>query len=59
MNLRGPFAKLLGASAISQAVPIVAAPLLTRWYGAATLGQWALYAAPVANLTIVADPRSA
>jgi len=57
MNLRGPFAKLLGASAISQAVPIVAAPLLTRWYGAATLGQWALFAALVANLAIVANAR--
>jgi O-antigen/teichoic acid export membrane protein len=57
MSLRGPLARLLGASVFAQAVPILAAPLLTRWYGADTLGQWALFAALAANLATIANAR--
>ncbi|MCV2354543.1 oligosaccharide flippase family protein [Paucibacter sp. B2R-40] len=53
----GPVTKLAGAAAFSQLIPMLAAPLLTRWYSAAEIGQWALFAALAANLATVACAR--
>lgn len=57
MSLRAAFARLAGAAALSQLIPMAAAPLLTRWYGAEALGHWALFAALAANLATVANAR--
>lgn len=57
MNRLSQFAKLASASALAQLIPMLAAPLLTRWYGAAELGHWALFAALAANLATVACGR--
>ncbi|MDT9001237.1 oligosaccharide flippase family protein [Paucibacter sp. APW11] len=52
-----PVAKLASASALAQLLPMLAAPLLTRFYGATLLGQWALFAAVAANLAVIACAR--
>lgn len=57
MSLRQRFAQLAAASAISQALPMAMAPLLTRTFGAEVLGQWAWFAAIVASLAVVANAR--
>jgi O-antigen/teichoic acid export membrane protein len=57
MSLRQRFAQLAAASAVSQALPMVMAPLLTRAFGAEVLGQWAWFAAVVASLAVVANAR--
>jgi len=57
MSLRQRFAQLAAASAISQALPMAMAPLLTRAFGAEVLGQWAWFAAVVASLATVANAR--
>jgi O-antigen/teichoic acid export membrane protein len=57
MSLRQRFAQLAAASAISQALPMAMAPLLTRTFGAESLGQWAWFAAVVASLATVANAR--
>lgn len=57
MSLRQRFAQLASAAAISQAIPLLMAPLLTRQFGAEALGHWALFAALAANLATVANLR--
>lgn len=57
MTLRRRFAQLAAASAISQALPMAMAPLLTRAFGAEALGQWAWFAAVAASLATVANAR--
>jgi O-antigen/teichoic acid export membrane protein len=57
MSLRRRFAQLAAASAISQALPMAMAPLLTRVFGAEVLGQWAWFAAVAASLAVVANAR--
>ncbi|MDY0744285.1 lipopolysaccharide biosynthesis protein [Paucibacter sp. R3-3] len=57
MTLRVRFAQLASASALSQALPLLVAPMLTRWYGASALGHWALFAAVAANLATIANAR--
>lgn len=57
MSLRQRFAQLLSAAAISQAIPLLMAPLLTRQFGPEAVGQWALFAALAANLATVANLR--
>jgi len=57
MSRFAQFTKLASASALAQLIPMLAAPLLTRWYGAAELGHWALFAALAANLGTVACAR--
>lgn len=57
MSLRQRFAQLAAASAISQALPMAMAPLLTRTFGAEALGQWAWFAAIVASLAVIANAR--
>lgn len=57
MSLRRHFAQLATASMLAQLIPMAAAPLLTRWYGAEALGHWALFAALAANLATVANAR--
>lgn len=57
MSLRQRFARLAAASAISQALPMAMAPLLTRVFGAEVLGQWAWFAAVVASFATVANAR--
>ncbi|MGC3984425.1 MAG: oligosaccharide flippase family protein [Pseudorhodoferax sp.] len=57
MSLRQRFAQLAAASAISQALPMAMAPLLTRAFGAEVLGQWAWFAAIVASFAVVANAR--
>lgn len=50
-------ARLASASALAQLIPMLAAPLLTRWYGAEALGLWALFGALAANLSTIACGR--
>ena len=57
MSLRQRFAQLVSAAAISQAIPLLMAPLLTRQFGPEAVGQWALFAALAANLATVANLR--
>lgn len=57
MSLRRRFAQLAAASAISQALPMAMAPLLTRSFGAEALGQWAWFAAVAASFATVANAR--
>lgn len=57
MSLRQRFAQLAVASALSQALPMAMAPLLTRTFGAEVLGQWAWFAAVVASLATIANAR--
>lgn len=57
MSLRQRFAQLASAAAISQAIPLLMAPLLTRQFGPEALGHWALFAALAANLATVANLR--
>ena len=57
MTVRRRFAQLAGASMLTQAIPMLIAPLLTRWYGAEALGHWALFVALAANLATVANVR--
>lgn len=57
MSLRRRFTQLAAASAISQALPMAMAPLLTRAFGAEVLGQWAWFAAIAASLATVANAR--
>ncbi|MGM9516922.1 lipopolysaccharide biosynthesis protein [Roseateles sp. DB2] len=57
MSLRQRFAQLAPAAAISQAIPLLMAPLLTRQFGPEALGHWALFAALAANLATVANLR--
>lgn len=57
MSLRQRFTQLASAAALSQAIPLLMAPLLTRHFGPAVVGQWALFAALAANLATVANLR--
>ena len=57
MTVRRRFAQLAGASMLTQAIPMLIAPLLTRWYGAEALGHWALFVALAANLATIANAR--
>ena len=57
MTIRRRFAQLASASLLTQAIPMLAAPLLTRWYGAEALGHWALFVALAANLATIANAR--
>lgn len=57
MSLRQRFAQLAAASAVSQALPMLMAPLLTRAFGAQALGQWAWFAAVAASVATVANLR--
>ncbi len=57
MSLRQRFAQLASAAALSQAIPLLMAPLLTRQFGPEALGHWALFAALAANLATVANLR--
>ncbi|WP_343636197.1 oligosaccharide flippase family protein [Roseateles sp.] len=57
MTVRRRFAQLAGASMLTQALPMLIAPLLTRWYGAEALGHWALFVALAANLATIANAR--
>ncbi|OWQ87490.1 hypothetical protein CDN99_17965 [Roseateles aquatilis] len=57
MTVRRRFAQLASASMLTQAIPMLVAPLLTRWYGAEALGHWALFIALSANLATIANAR--
>lgn len=57
MSLRQRFTQLASAAAISQAIPLLMAPLLARQFGPEAVGQWALFAALAANLATVANLR--
>ncbi len=57
MTVRRRFAQLASASMLTQAIPMLVAPLLTRWYGAEALGHWALFVALSANLATIANAR--
>lgn len=57
MSLHQRFAQLISAAALSQAIPLLMAPLLARYFGPQAVGQWALFAALAANLATVANLR--
>jgi O-antigen/teichoic acid export membrane protein len=57
MSLRQRFAQLASAAALSQAIPLLMAPLLARHFGPQAVGHWALFAALAANIATVANLR--